>query len=42
MQPHLEETLGVKISVNYMEGGDGAIGWQALAGAKPDGCTVST
>jgi tripartite-type tricarboxylate transporter receptor subunit TctC len=41
MQPHLEETLGVKINVNYMEGGDGAIGWQALAGAKPDGCTVS-
>jgi tripartite-type tricarboxylate transporter receptor subunit TctC len=41
MQPHLEETLGVKINVNYMEGGDGAVGWQALAGAKPDGCTVS-
>ena len=41
MQPHLEETLGTKINVNYMEGGDGAIGWQALAGAKPDGCTVS-
>jgi tripartite-type tricarboxylate transporter receptor subunit TctC len=41
MQPHLEETLGTKINVNYMDGGDGAIGWQALAGAKPDGCTVS-
>jgi tripartite-type tricarboxylate transporter receptor subunit TctC len=41
MQPHLEEALGVKINVNYMEGGDGAIGWQALAGSKPDGCTVS-
>jgi tripartite-type tricarboxylate transporter receptor subunit TctC len=41
MQPHLEETLGVKSNVNYMEGGDGAIGWQSLAGAKPDGCTVS-
>jgi tripartite-type tricarboxylate transporter receptor subunit TctC len=41
MQPHLEETLGVKINVNYMEGGDGAVGWQALAGAKADGCTVS-
>lgn len=41
MQPHIEETLGVKINVNYMQGGDGAIGWQSLAGAKPDGCTVS-
>jgi tripartite-type tricarboxylate transporter receptor subunit TctC len=41
MQPHLEEALGPKINVNYMEGGDGAIGWQALAVAKPDGCTVS-
>lgn len=41
MQPHLEEKLGVKINVNYMEGGDGAIGWQELAGRKPDGCTVS-
>ncbi|MPZ96927.1 MAG: hypothetical protein GEU96_18960 [Propionibacteriales bacterium] len=41
MQPHLEKALDVKINVTYMEGGDGAIGWQALTDKKPDGCSVS-
>lgn len=41
MQPHLEEKLGVRINVTYMEGGDGAIGWQALTSKRPDGCAVS-
>jgi tripartite-type tricarboxylate transporter receptor subunit TctC len=41
MQPHLEESLGAQINVAYMEGGDGAIGWQALTSKRPDGCAVS-
>jgi tripartite-type tricarboxylate transporter receptor subunit TctC len=41
MQPHLEQELGAQINVTYMEGGDGAIGWQALTSKRPDGCAVS-
>ena len=41
MQPHLEQKLGAQINVTYMEGGDGAIGWQALTSKRPDGCAVS-
>lgn len=40
LQPHLEEILDVSINVVYQTGGDGAVGWQALAAADPDGCTV--
>lgn len=40
LEPHLEEALGVDINPVYMDGADGALGWQNLADAEPDGCTV--
>ncbi len=41
LQPALEDALGKRLNVTYMEGGDGAVGWNALADAEPDGCTIS-
>lgn len=40
LQPHLQKKLGMRINPTYQTGGDGAVGWQALKSAKPDGCTV--
>lgn len=42
LQPHLEKSLGVPINVEYLTGGDGAIGWAELANSKPDGYTLGT
>lgn len=41
LQPALEEILGLRLNINYQTGGDGSVGWNALAGADPDGCTIS-
>lgn len=41
LQPALEDALGKRLNITYMEGGDGAVGWNALADAEPDGCTIS-
>ncbi|WP_199434305.1 Bug family tripartite tricarboxylate transporter substrate binding protein [Qaidamihabitans albus] len=40
LQPHVEEALGQKINVVYQTGGDGAVGWQQLVKAEPDGYTI--
>lgn len=41
LQRALEDALGTRLNVNYQTGGDGSVGWNALAGAEPDGCTVA-
>lgn len=41
MQPFLESELGVTVNLEYMEGAGGAIGWQAVADAAPDGYTLT-
>ncbi|MGO9019610.1 MAG: tripartite tricarboxylate transporter substrate binding protein [Syntrophobacteraceae bacterium] len=38
-QPHLEKILGQKVSIEYLVGGSGALGWSTLVSAKPDGYT---
>ena len=40
-QPHMEKALGQSILIQYKPGGGGAIGWQELARAKPDGYTTA-
>lgn len=40
LQPHLQDILGQQINVVYQPGGDGAIGWQELHSASPDGYTI--
>lgn len=40
LQPALEEALGTSLNITYREGGDGAVGWNAMNDAQPDGCTV--
>lgn len=40
LQPALEKILDLKLNVSYQTGGDGAQGWNALASAAPDGCTI--
>lgn len=40
LESHLEDAFGVNVNPVYMEGADGALGWQNLADAEPDGCTV--
>lgn len=37
----LSEYLETDINIVYREGANGAVAWQALHGAEPDGCTVS-
>lgn len=41
LQGALEEATGARLNITYQEGGDGSVGWNALAGAEPDGCTIS-
>jgi|SRR5690625_3500397 len=41
LESKLSDYLDANINVVYREGADGAVGWQALHGAEPDGCTVS-
>ncbi|MPZ52616.1 MAG: hypothetical protein GEU79_07770, partial [Acidimicrobiia bacterium] len=41
LQTALEDALGVRLQITYQEGGDGSVGWNALAQAAPDGCTIS-
>lgn len=41
LQPAIEEVLGTRLNVTYQEGGDGSVGWNALANAEPDGCTIA-
>lgn len=37
----ISEYLETDINIVYREGANGAVAWQALHGAEPDGCTVS-
>lgn len=41
LQPALEDALGKRLNITYQTGGDGSVGWNALAGASPDGCTIA-
>lgn len=41
LQSALEEATGARLNITYQEGGDGSVGWNALANAEPDGCTIS-
>ncbi len=40
-QPMLEESLGVKVIVQYKPGGGGSIGWATLIKKKPNGYFIS-
>ena len=41
LQPALERETGAGLNVTYQTGGDGSVGWNALANAEPDGCTIA-
>ncbi|WP_158542873.1 tripartite tricarboxylate transporter substrate binding protein [Phytoactinopolyspora halophila] len=41
LQQALEDALDTQFNINYQTGGDGSVGWNALAGAEPDGCTIA-
>jgi tripartite-type tricarboxylate transporter receptor subunit TctC len=41
LQGALESALDTTLNVTYQDGGDGAVGWHALANASADGCTVA-
>jgi tripartite-type tricarboxylate transporter receptor subunit TctC len=41
LQEALESALDTTLNVTYQDGGDGAVGWNALANAAPDGCTIA-
>lgn len=41
LQAALEEAAGSRLNITYQEGGDGSVGWNALANAEPDGCTIA-
>ena len=41
LQSALEDALGTRLNITYQEGGDGSVGWNALANAAPDGCTIA-
>lgn len=41
LQPAIEDILGLKLNITYQTGGDGAQGWNGLATAAPDGCTIA-
>jgi tripartite-type tricarboxylate transporter receptor subunit TctC len=40
LQPALEALVGDRLNVTYQTGGDGSVGWNALANSDPDGCTI--
>jgi tripartite-type tricarboxylate transporter receptor subunit TctC len=40
-QPHLEELLGVDITIEYREGGGGAVGWSHVVNQPADGYTFA-
>ena len=40
LQPFLEKSLGVPLIINYVTGAGGALSYQKLSGAKPDGYTI--
>jgi len=40
--PFVEEALGATVHPVYRTGGAAAVGWQSVADAEPDGCTVGT
>jgi tripartite-type tricarboxylate transporter receptor subunit TctC len=41
LQAALEQAIGSRLNITYQEGGDGSVGWSALANAEPDGCTIA-
>ncbi|MPZ89153.1 MAG: hypothetical protein GEU81_14015, partial [Nitriliruptorales bacterium] len=41
LQSALEDALDTRLNIVYQSGGDGAIGWQAVSEAEPDGCTIA-
>lgn len=41
LQAALEDATGSRLNIAYREGGDGSVGWNALANAEPDGCTIA-
>ncbi|MPZ73933.1 MAG: hypothetical protein GEU74_12010 [Nitriliruptorales bacterium] len=41
LQSALEDATGSRLNITYQEGGDGSVGWNALANAEPDGCTIA-
>lgn len=41
LQTAIEANLDLKLNITYQTGGDGSVGWNALANAAPDGCTVA-
>lgn len=41
LQSALEDATGARLNIAYQEGGDGSVGWNALANAEPDGCTIA-
>lgn len=41
LQKAIEAQVDAKLNVQYLTGGDGAQGWNGLANAKPDGCTIA-
>ena len=41
LQSAIEDNIGKKLNITYQTGGDGSVGWNALANAKADGCTIA-
>lgn len=41
LQSAIEDNIDKKLNITYQTGGDGSVGWNALANAKPDGCTIA-
>ena len=41
LQKALEAAVDAKLNITYQTGGDGSVGWNALANASPDGCTIA-
>lgn len=41
LQPTLEEVLDKRLNITYQTGGDGSVGWNALANSEPNGCTIA-
>lgn len=41
LQSAIEDNIGTKLNITYQTGGDGSVGWNALANSDPDGCTIA-